>query len=238
MDAAWQAWVVPRFVDKLVWGQRCRDLPTDMPRYTHCHKCGRDDPECVLDLNNLNPQHWRDSCLSSGELVDGALLYCPTERHVVCVRCIRDNWWSIKARNQSMCGCIEKPWTLTWAIIANVPLHRILQLWHMPCQKITWPMSKVNPETNRRMWYRCPHSLEKVPDFLVWPDCLCCHYLAESGFIKHELCKERFIPAPLPSPLPCFTKPGLASLKSMCLWQLSTLDTQFVRRELSLDPNA
>src|SRR5690349_7851539 len=79
MDVAWQAWVIPRFVDKLVWGQRCRDLPADMPRHARCDKCGRDDPECVLNINNLHPQHWHDSCLPSGQLVDGALLYCPTQ---------------------------------------------------------------------------------------------------------------------------------------------------------------
>lgn len=240
MDTAWQLSVVPEFVKHLAQSHNAHD---EMQRFQRCDKCHRNDVECILDVDNLNSGHWRESLLPSGDLVDGALFHCPTGKHVICARCIRDNWWSIKARNQGICGCTERPWTLSMAILAGVSLTHILKLWKAPCQNL--PARRPRRLNHhfaickpRREPMRCPHSLDDLNHPMSDNWCLCCSALSRYKFIDKTPCALRPAPEPLPPKFPptaAESKPGPASLKSMCLWNLSTLETTHVQQQLALE---
>lgn len=246
MDVAWQLSMVPHIVKSL---SRCNDARADMMRHSRCHKCCRDDVECVLDMDNLNMGHWQESLLPSGDLVDGALFYCPTNHHVICVRCIRENWWSFKFRNQHLCGCHHphQPWTLTTAIVAGVPLSNLLKLWSTPYQGHVPSVQQQQEQQHRCASQEmcvplkriiCPYSLDKLRTpsrERCW--CFCCCLLAECGFIDKTPCIQRAAPTPIPPRLPA---PGsgfahIPSLKNLCLHSLSTLDIARVHK-LALFP--
>lgn len=96
-----------------------------MPRVRACDKCHRDDVEGAL-TTALNHGHWR-ACVddSTGVIVDGTLLQCPTENHWVCARCIRGNWWGVRAKPGTLCPC-NTLWPLHVLVLVGVSRPHVL----------------------------------------------------------------------------------------------------------------
>lgn len=216
MEYLWRRELVPKMVRQCAHPKLTAHA--HMPVHCACHHCGRTDVDGFLDLAALNEDHyWQCYDSHQGQLVGSVLLQCPSGQHVVCVDCVRNNWWRNKMYPGSLCAAPAcGSWTASQLALAGVPLSQLCHFLRTPCKQEGVCPDSGEPWDGEGCGY-----------------CSFCAFMAKHGLLRGR-CSAGSRPPPTPLPVP--RRAAGLSLTAMCRNQLSTQEMCQVQQHLLATP--